>query len=125
MNFLIIFLSGFFFLISLDEPSWKQNLGSPWNSLIPVAVPLLMVLTLEPLTHIVLTSEGERLFSFLCKINLFSLILPGFFSFKHLFLLTQNLFSFIQALSELGLLSKIWEASFHVSYHQTFHSSIC
>ena len=59
VNFLIIFLSGFFFLISLDVPFWKQNLSPPWNLLIPVAAPLLMVLTLEPLTHIVLTLEGE------------------------------------------------------------------
>ena len=66
---LVIFLSGFFFLTSPDKLFWKQNLGLPWNSPTPVAAPLLMVPTLEPLTLIVLLSEEESLLSSLCKTN--------------------------------------------------------
>ena len=73
---LLIFFSGFFFLTSPDKLFQKQNLGLPWNSPTPVAVPLLMVPTLGPLTLTVLSSEEENLPSSLCKINIFSLNFP-------------------------------------------------
>ena len=59
IQLLMIFLSGFFSLTSPNELFWKQSLSLPWNLLIPVAVPPLMVLIPKPLIHTVLTSEGE------------------------------------------------------------------